>query len=78
MGDIPQMPIYTDVPAFLRATWAHWSTKDTGWNSSFAYFCPKWREKVDLEQKGYPVPQTVLLGDPVKHHIVREYFFPNH
>ena len=77
-GDVPQMPIYTGAPAFIRANWAHWSAKDTGWyNSSFAFFCPKWRKKVDLEQKRYPVPQTVLPGDPVRHHIVTEDVFPN-
>ena len=32
---------------------------------------------MDLEQ-GYPVPQTVLLDDPVRHHIVREDFSPYH
>ena len=78
-GDVPQMPIYTGAPAFIRANWAHWSTKDTaGWyNSFFAFFCPKWRKKVDLEQKGYPVTQTVHPGDQVRHHIVTEDFFPN-
>ena len=35
-------------------------------------------KKVDLKQKGYQVPQTVLLGDPVRHHIVTEDFLPNH
>ena len=23
-GDFPQMPVYTGIPVFIRATWAHW------------------------------------------------------
>ena len=45
-GDVPQMPIYTGAPAFIRANWAHWSTKDTGWyNSFFCILLSKMEEK---------------------------------